>query len=353
MLFCPFCRTLKPNMSKKRNFRHMIVTVVLLCALCALFFFNACGGNAYASKTFFAMDTVMSASVEGDSALLDRIEEIAAALEKKLSVTNPSGVVYALNERGDVLTDEECAALIRKSVELSLRTNGAFDITVYPLVKSWGFTTGENRVPTDEEIGTILPLIGYQRIHTEGNVSLQGGTEIDLGGIAKGYLTDVVVAFLKREGVKSATLNFGGNVYVLGKKNGKTDWKVALSSPDENGYAGILTVSDRAVITSGNYERYFDRDGVRYGHIIDPVTGRPCDNDLLSVTVVGENGTECDAFSTALFVMGREKATAFARENGLSVVLIDKEKKTYVTRSLSGVYTQDEAYVPYGLEVIE
>lgn len=311
-----------------------------------------CSNDAYASKTFFAMDTVMSVSYAGDGALFPEIESLIQNLEKKVSVTDETSFIYALNRRGERVTDEECVSLIRRCAELSALTNGAFDATVYPLVRSWGFTTGQNRVPSDEEISSLLPLVGYEKIDLSDGVTLPTGTEIDLGAIAKGYLSDVLISYLKNAGVTSAVLNLGGNVYALGKKQSGSLWRVAVSSPDSDGYVGTLEVSDLAVITSGIYERYFEQDGVRYGHIIDPFTGKPVDGDLLSVTVVGENGATCDALSTALFVMGKDKAISFAKQHDLSVILVDTARKTYVSESLSSSFRQDDAFRAYGLEVI-
>ena len=144
---------------------------------------------------------------------------------------------------------------------------------------------------------------------TAGTASLPDGVEVDLGSVAKGYAGDVLTGLLKANGVKSALLDLGGNIQTVGTKPDGSSWRIGVRDPeDENGYIGVVSVSDKAVVTSGGYERYFEQDGVRYWHILDPETGAPARSGLASVTVVGDSGLLCDALSTALFVMGLDRA---------------------------------------------
>ncbi|MBR1747410.1 MAG: FAD:protein FMN transferase [Clostridia bacterium] len=297
------------------------------------------------------MDTVMTIRYTGEEKLLSECGKIISDLEKKLSVTDKGSLIYALNEKKEPIRDEEVVALVKKSLELSTLTSGMFDPTVYPLVKLWGFTTGEYKVPTEEEIEALLPYIGKDKVSaTTDVVTASEGAQIDLGGIAKGYLSDVLRERLIINGVKSALLNLGGNVTAIGDKDG-SGWKIGIKNPLGEGYFGIVNVSDEAVVTSGLYERHFVSDGKKYGHIIDPTTGSPVENDLLSVTVVGKSGTECDAFSTALFVMGREKATVFLKEHRIDAVLYTNDGVLY-TEGLQGRFSLQPNFSSLPCEVI-
>ena len=169
---------------------------------------------------------------------------------------------------------------------------------------------------------------------------------MDLGGIAKGYTSDTVIKLLKDEGVTSAIISLGGNVQTLGTKPDGNLWKVAIQDPfDQNKYVGGVKVSDKAVITSGGYQRYFVKDGVTYEHIVDPKTGKPATSGLSSVTIVTDKGIEGDGLSTALFVMGLDKATEYWRENqDFQAVFITTDGKIYVTEGLKYSYFSDRDY---------
>lgn len=270
------------------------------------------------SATVFAMDTAMELTVYGNENILDDAEELISELESKLSTTESESDIYKLNHNGGGEVSADTYELLKSALELCERSDGALDISIYPVVQAWGFTTGDNRVPTSNELKKLLRLVDYRKIQLDENknVILSPGMEIDLGSVAKGYTSNRIVELLKENGVTSALLNLGGNVHAVGTKSDGSAWKVAVADPVGDGYAGVVEVADKAVITSGGYQRYFEQNGVRYHHIIDPKTGYPADNGLLSVTVVGSDGAVCDALSTALFVMGPDKAVEFWRDNG-------------------------------------
>ena len=285
----------------------------ILVAAALIFSLAACSaGYDKKTATFTAMDTVVTLTAWGDGAndALAEASRIISALESELSVTD-SGSAVARANRGETVTlGKDAAALLRGALEKCEATGGALDVTVYPLVRAWGFTTGENRVPEQSEIDALLSLVGSEhvRLSDDGTLTLDDGTMIDFGAVAKGYASDLVCAALRERGVEAAIVNLGGNVQTVGRKPDGERWKIAVVSPDGNGSACIVTTDGGAVVTSGSYQRYFESDGKRYCHIIDPATGYPVDNGLLSVTVIGESGFECDALSTALFVMGKDAA---------------------------------------------
>lgn len=305
------------------------------------------GGAEPVTGTVFAMDTVMDLTVYGSQELLDSAEGCITALEALLSVTDPDSEIYAVNHSGSGLLSRDTADLLDKALELCRRTEGALDLSVYPVVRAWGFTTGQYGVPRPEELTALLRHVDYRKIDFDraaGTVRLPAGMEIDLGSVAKGYTGDQVVALLREGGVSSALLNLGGNVQVLGTKPDGTPWRVAVQDPLGDGYIGVVEAADQAVITSGGYERYFEEDGQLYWHIIDPATGSPARNGLISVTVVGDSGLLCDGLSTALFVMGPEKAGEFWRETGgFDAVLVDESGGVTITQGLEDRFSLTDA----------
>lgn len=296
------------------------------------------------SCDIYAMDTVMNLKAYGKNAekALEASSDKINALDNELDVTDQSSSIYRLNHRETDTVTGDTAKLLTESLRMAETTGGNFDPTIYPAVKAWGFTTSKFRVPDDTEISDMLTHVGY------GKVSLakeQGGntavsfsddkTELDTGGIGKGYTSDALQKLMKKEGVKSAIVSLGGNVMAVGRKTDGSSWNVAIEDPFDSGsYAGTVQINDESAITSGGYQRYFKRDGKTYIHIIDPATGRPVDNDLASVTIISKSGTEADALSTALYVMGSEKAQEFWKNSDLDfdIILITKDKKIIASR---------------------
>lgn len=299
--------------------------------------------TAVNTSTVFAMDTVMDLTIYGDAAILDSAEEQIFHLESLFSVTDTASEIYALDHTGACVLSEETGELLGQALALCERTGGALDISIYPVVQAWGFTTGAYQVPSDAEISELLEKVDYTRIQYDpgsGAVQLPDGMEIDLGSIAKGYTGDRLVELLRENGVTSALLNLGGNVQALGSKPDGSPWRIAVQAPDGDGYIGILELTDKAAITSGGYERYFEQDGEIYWHIIDPATGKPARSGLVSVTIVGDSGALCDGLSTSLFVMGLEDAAALWRaSDDFEAVLVDEDGGVTITEGLEDCFT--------------
>ena len=295
-----------------------------------------------AESTFFAMDTVMTLRLYrgGDEALLRKARERVAELEGLLSVTDEHSEIYALNHGGRAALSPDAADLLELALGLCRRTDGALDISIYPVLRAWGFTTGEYAVPDEKTIAALLPLVDYTRAEPDG--VLPEGTEIDLGSVAKGYTGDILAAQLKGSGVTSALLDLGGNIQTVGARPDGSPWRVAVRDPDgeDSESLGVIEVEDQAVVTSGGYERYFEQDGVRYWHILDPETGSPAHSGLASVTIVGDSGAVCDGLSTALFVMGREGALDhWRRHRDFEAVLVAEDGSVTVTEGLEDRFT--------------
>ncbi len=290
--------------------------------------------------TTFAMDTIMTFTVlheDGDEIIIDAEQEIRR-LERMLSVTMEDSDIFRLNTAAGkeaVAVEEETRTLLEMGKDLGALTQGRFDIAISPVVKAWGFTEETHRVPTQAELELLLQLTDPNDIVLEeSSVFLQKeGMAVDLGGIAKGYASDRVAALLKEEGVESAIVSLGGNVYGIGTKPNGEQWEIALANPlDANDYCGLIAIEDKAVVTSGGYQRYFEADGKKYHHIIDPATGYPADKGLLSVTVISESGTEADVLSTALYIMGLEEGLKFWQENeGFDAIFVTEAGEVVAT----------------------
>lgn len=296
-----------------------------------------------AENTFFAMDTVMTLRLYagGDGALLDKAEDRVKGLEALLSVTNENSEIHALNQDKTAELSPDAAELLRRALELCGRTVGALDISTYPVLRTWGFTTGEYRVPGGEAIDALLPLVDYAKVELDGNrAALPGGMEIDLGSVAKGYTGDLLSDSLKQGGVTSALLDLGGNIQAVGAKPDGSPWRIGIRDPGGDGNIGVVETVDQAVVTSGGYERYFEEGGVRYWHILDPKTGAPARSGLVSVTAIGDSGLVCDGLSTALFVMGLDGALDHWRQHrDFEAVFVAEDGSVTITAGLEGRFT--------------
>lgn len=328
--------------------------------LSAAFLLTGCSGapaQEPETATFFAMDTAMDFTVYGDAALLDEAETLIGSLEEQVSVTDEHSDIYAIDHTGSGSLSGNAAELMEQALELCRRTGGALDISVYPIVRAWGFTTASYQVPDEETIQSLLPLVDYTQIQYDaatGVVTLPEGMEIDLGSVAKGYAGQLAAQMLREHGVQSALLNLGGNVQTVGTKPDGSPWQIGIKDPQGEDAMMVLSVEDQAVVTSGGYERYFEQDGQTYWHIMDPSTGHPADSGLLSVTIVGKQGIICDGLSTSLFVMGLEKAAdLWAQSGDFEAVFVTASGEVYITEGLQDRFALTEQYADTPVSVIE
>lgn len=318
----------------------------LLCIFAIILCFSACSPTTV-SQEFFAMDTVMQITLyNGNQELLQQGIEEVTRLENLLSVTKPESDIAKANKNGDTPLSEETASLLQIAKDLNQETNGLFDITVYPAVKTWGFTRDKNRVPNTEELTTLLPLIDSNAIQIRDNtVTLKKGMEIDLGGIAKGYAADTVANLLEEKGCTGGILSFGGNVKTIGTKPDGSLFQVAIQDPNNATNAlGTLSVGgNTAVVTSGDSQRYFEQDGVKYHHILDPRTAAPAKSDLSSVTVVCASATRADAFATALYIMGLEEGLSFVNQKeDIEALFVTKQGEIKLSNGLQQTFTPNK-----------
>lgn len=342
---------MKSFFKEKMNKKRFLSTIVILLMIV---FLSGCNKEKFYSNDFFAMDTWMSVQIPNVSNEEDTVEHLKnieakiREIENSFSVTLQASDLYKLNnsseETIEVKNDDFINALT-EALRYEQMTDKAFSPRLYKISREWGFTTGAYKIPEGDIIKGYLEEISASEISVDGNmVSRTPGIMIDFGAIAKGYAADVVVEYLKANNIPKAIINLGGNVYMLGSKDDETGWIVGVNDPFADRLLGTIELSDACVVTSGNYERYFEQDGKRYHHIIDSATGSPSDSGLASVTIISADASYADALSTALFVMGADKAIEFWRNNeNFEFVLVTENKEVYYSELLeNGVFIFDE-----------
>lgn len=288
------------------------------------------------SANGFVCDTVVTITAYAPQETVDAALRVSMDYEAVFSKTVKDSDIWRLNHADGkpVEVDPETVSLLRLAIAVSEQSGGAFDVTIAPVSNLWDFTAETPSLPDPDELKAAAARVDYRNILIDGNVvTLKNGAEIDLGGIAKGYIADRVAAYLRENGVTSACINMGGNIVTVGTKPDGSKWTIGIRDP--NGTAAqseeVLSVSDAAIVTSGNYERFFILDGVRYHHILDPKTGMPVQNGIASVTVIGVESALCDALSTACFLLGEEGSRALLDRYGVKAIFLctDGTRKQY------------------------
>ena len=305
----------------KRTTLPLCLVLLVLCG---------CAGNdtdKLNKQTRFLLDTVCTVSADCDDETLNGAFALCEKLEKTLSRTNGESDVSRLNN-SDGFTDvsDETRFLIERSLYYSEVSGGKFDITICPVSQLWDF---KNQViPSREEIAEALKNVDYHSVTVSENGVSAGGRKIDLGAIAKGYIADRLAEYFKEKGVGRAIVNLGGNVKTVG------EFTVGIKKPFENETVATVKLNGKSAATSGIYERYIEKDGKIYHHILDPETGYGVENELASVTVIGDSSCDCDALSTVCMLVGTERAAKILKKNNAEAVFIDRGGKITLTQGL-------------------
>ena len=318
-----------------------------LAIACVLGICGCDAAPAYNSALGFYLDTVITISGYADKEILEGAVALCGEYEKAVSRTVKGSDVWRINhgEGSPVRVCGDTAELLTIALDICEKSGGALDITIAPASDLWDFKADEPEIPDSGELSSAAELVDYTKLKLEGDmVTLPAGMAIDLGAVAKGYIADKAAEYLKEKGVESAILNLGGNVVALGSKPDGREWSIGIQDPEEeNGRAGYsVLVADESVVTSGIYQRGFDKDGVRYHHILDSATGWPVQNGLASVTIITGSSALADAMSTACFVLGRDKGMSFAEEMGVQAVFIGTDGKVSCTPALEGKLEKTE-----------
>lgn len=305
--------------------------------------------NTVSSGQSFLLGTLVQFVAYGENAkiaieeAIDRLNDI----DDKMSVFKPSSEVSIINKNAGIRPNKislDTLFVIKKSIEYSVLTEGAIDITIRPLINLWAIGSDSERIPTESEINKIVSLVDYTDLFIDEDNSvtlLYKNQAIDLGGIAKGYAADESRDIFKKYNVKSALINLGGNIFALGNKQDNTLWNIGIQNPlsDRGEYVGIISVSNKSVVTSGNYEKFFEVDGKRYSHLIDPRTGYPSSNGIISATIVSSDSIACDALTTAIYILGIEKSINLINKlQNIEAVIITEDKKIYFTPGIKNSF---------------
>lgn len=356
----------------KRSRSHSRFFYLILCTVlvCPMLLFTGCGnitdadtsttGNQPISISSIKLNTVVQITIydSQDKALLNDCLALCDKYELIFSRTNEKSELYKLNHRkdvsdGDFGTDgpttpypvsgtantwhisEDLAALLSEGLDITRESDGAFDIAIAPLTSLWDFTAEDPEVPDDAAIQKALPLCSSDGVTIDGEdiTLLSDDIQFDVGAIAKGYIADRLKDFLMKKGVKSAIINLGGNVLCIGSKPDGTPFKIGIQKPfaDRNETEAVMDITGKSVVSSGIYERCFKQDGKLYHHILNPQTGYPYDNGLISVTIISDQSVDGDALSTTCFALGLEDGLKFAEKKGVQAVFITEDYELHYT----------------------
>jgi thiamine biosynthesis lipoprotein len=286
--------------------------------------------------------------------LKQNVEKILHDFEMSLSVYQDSSIISKINRNEDVVLDTFFIEVFNKSVLISEMTEGAFDITVGPLVRAWGFGPDEHKTFTEEKRDSLLKLVGMDKVSlVNGRIikSLPGVT-IDVNAIAQGYSVDVICRYFDHLGIKNYLVEIGGEVRAKGKKAGSL-WRIGIDKPEDNNMTpgqtlqGIIKITDKAVSTSGNYRKFYIENGVKYSHEIDPKSGSPAKNTLLSATIVADDCAMADGIATASMVIGKDKTIKFLEIHPeIEAYLIYSDEsgnfKTWMSENLKDKITEEK-----------
>lgn len=341
-------------MSKTKKLFIPLLSLIITASL-----FNGCNktptvkdspSNEPLSKTEFFMGTVVSISLydKKDDKILEKAFNKVKQIESELSINKEGTEIDKVNNAAGkeaVKVSKDAFINIEKGLEYSNLTEGSFDITIGPLVKLWSIGLPEAKVPTEEEINKTKPLVGYKDLEinkSDNTVKLKKpGMKIDLGGIAKGYTADAITDILKENGVEHALVDLGGNIYALGNNPEGRPWKIGVQNPfDSRGkIVGYVPVENKSVVTSGIYERYIEKDGKKYHHILNPFTGYPYDNEIAGITIISDKSIDGDALSTSVFSKGLEGGMKFIEKlPNIEAVFVTKDYKVYITSGLKDTF---------------
>ncbi len=264
------------------------------------------------------------------------IEEIIEAVDSSMSLYRENSIINRFNNsKNGIEVDSLLADVVRLSLDYSIKTNGAFDITVGPLIKTWGFYGKQGEVPSDDKVKSIMKFVGHDKIWLENNFLHKQHPEvtIDVNAIAQGYVVDLISEFFESKGVNDYLVELGGEIRTKGVSPRGDHWLVGIDRPDDHALSGenlqvTLKLSGESLVTSGNYRKFYERDGVRYSHTINPKTGYPVTHNLLSATVINKTSAGADALATAFMVMGTESVKKWLKGNGhIEAFLISSNKE--------------------------
>jgi len=333
---------------------------VLVPVLILVLFLSACAQPKIVSGATFALDTLVDLKIYGyrnqkaGEALIQDSFDLLSSLEDTLSLHVEGSDIYNLKQNAGVrpvAVSDLTYRVLEDSLFFSEKTGGLFDVTIGPLIDLWAIDPPDGHYPSAAELDAVLPLIDYHRIEFLGNNQIElrdKGMVANLGAIAKGTIADELKAFLIENGVKSALINLGGNVLAVGSKPDGSSFVIGIQDPDKGRgeYLLSLEINDEAVVSSGDYERYFEYEGKKYHHILNPKTGFPADTNIKQVTIVTQNSQMADGLSTSVLLLGVQDGIRLVESlDGVEAILMTKDNYIYFTEGLRGKYQAQESLI--------
>lgn len=331
---------------------YKLYKTAYLLIFCCIFLIGCASENTTPiSISEFKLNTIVTITIydSQNTQLLEECMAICDRYELLFSRTNPESELYRLNHRelnslnGTYNLSSDTAALIEKGLEYSRLSDGAFDITVAPLSDLWNFTSSSPKAPDAGRLQSVLPLVDYKNIELRGQSFrfLQDKTALDLGAVAKGFIADEIKAYLTSQGVNSAMINLGGNVLCVGNKPDGTAFKIGIQKPfaDRNETIATMEITDKSVVSSGIYERFFEENQRLYHHLLNPKTGYPYNNGLISVTIISDLSVDGDGLSTACFALGLEKGMALIESlPQTDAIFITEDYEMHYSKDFETIY---------------
>ncbi len=320
----------------------------ILAALTMVTMFSGCSQTSEEPERseIFVMSTYVSQQVYGEqkAEAVKKVNELLVSLEKELSLYIEGSDIDRINKNAGIApveVSDYTYELVKKAKEYSELSEGRFDITIAPVTLLWAIDSDHPTVPEQAQLDEALKLVDYRKIQLDDekkSVYLETkGMALDLGGVAKGYIAGRIWEEYQKYAIKTALVSIGGNICAYGLKPDGKPFKLGIRDPlstVSTDIIGKLTVTDRIVATTGAYERYFEKDGKRYHHVLDPKTGYPVDSDLLSVTVICPDGGLADYLSTTLFIGGKALVSEYMNDSRFDLIVIDKDKKVTVSKEI-------------------
>ncbi|MGM0501053.1 MAG: FAD:protein FMN transferase [Bacillota bacterium] len=325
--------------------RKIIVIIMVIIITMTMIACSKSNEKRSKSKTDYKMGTVIKIKIHGSQAeeLVEQSFTIIDEIEEKMSANLSNSEISKINQAAGqekVRVSSETYQVLNKALDYAKMSQGFFDPSIGSLVELWGIGTAEEQVPSEEEIKEKIKVVDYKQVQLleENHVFLtEKGMKLDVGGIAKGYAADRVISFLKSKGVQSAFIDIGGNVSVLGTKPNDDLWSVGIQNPNKNRgqVLAAIDVKDKTIVTSGNYERYFTKNGTKYHHILNPKTGYPARKNIISVTIVAEKSFDADALSTAVYALGLKEGLSLINSlDKIEAMVVTADNKVHITPAL-------------------
>ena len=336
---------------KNKRLKHISLSILLIFSLSI---FMGCSKNNKDSSPLSRTETLMGTVVKvtlydnKDSNILDKAFDRVREIEQSVSINTSGTILDKVNESSGVepvVVDEDTFKIVESGVKYSELSNGLFDITIGPLVKLWSIGLPEARVPSQEEIEGVLGYINYNDVvlnKEDNSIFLKNPNMlIDLGGIAKGYTADEISEVLTENNVTSAIIDLGGNVYVHGTKPTGENWNIGIQNPlsTRGDSLGTIKVNNKSIVTSGTYERFIEKDGIKYHHILNPKTGYPYENNISGISIISDKSMDGDALSTSVFAMGIEDGLSFVESQpDVDAIFVTNDKKIYLSSGMKDLF---------------